>query len=80
MAQLLIRDLNESTVKRLKTMARRHGRSVQGEVKLLVEEAVASNARREQFWSRAEKIREKLAATGREFPDSAELIREDRDR
>ena len=33
---------------------------------------------REAFWSTVDRIRQKLA--GRSFPDSADLIREDRDR
>lgn len=32
----------------------------------------------EAFWSMVDRIRQKLA--GRSFPDSADLIREDRDR
>ncbi|HEY7330728.1 MAG TPA: hypothetical protein VH592_24015 [Gemmataceae bacterium] len=31
-------------------------------------------------WERADTIRQRLAATGRDFSDSAQLIREDRDR
>ncbi len=31
-------------------------------------------------WARADAIRQRLAASGRTFSDSAELIREDRDR
>ncbi len=35
--------------------------------------------RKAEFWRKADAFREALAATGKEFSDSAELIREDRD-
>jgi len=41
---------------------------------------VLLNAERAEFWSRIEKLRQGLAATGVKFTDSAELIREDRER
>ena len=37
MAQVLIRDLDESTVESLKTIAANHGRSLQTELKLALE-------------------------------------------
>lgn len=37
MPQLLIRDLDAGTVERLKLRAQRHGRSLQGEVKAILE-------------------------------------------
>ena len=80
MAQLLIRDLKETTLRRLKTLAKRHGRSLQGEVKLIVEEAAETGVKWDEFRARAEQWQKKLAATGVKFGDSAELIREDRDR
>lgn len=77
MAQILIRGLTEDTVKRLKDRARRAGRSLQGEVKRLLERE-ARTMSIDDALDRAEKIRRQFA--GREFSDSAELIREDRDR
>jgi plasmid stability protein len=80
MAQLLIRDLKETTIRRLKGLAKRHGRSLQGEVKLIVEEAAESKMTWSEFRSKARQWQERLAATGVQFGDSAELIREDRER
>ena len=76
MADILVRDLPPQTVERLKNRARQHGRSLQSEVKLILEEAGTfslGEARKV-----AEQWRQRL--TGRVHSDSAELIREDRDR
>jgi len=76
MAQLLIRDLEPGLVERLKSRARQHGRSLQEEVKAILKAAVPlsmNEARRI-----AEQWQQRLA--GRISGDSADLIREDRDR
>ena len=78
MAQILVRNLEKDTVDRLKERARKNGRSLQAEVKMIIEqEAKAPTVDRETALADLEKIRKKLK--GRKFPDSAELIREDRD-
>ena len=77
MAQVLVRQLNKKVVDRLKRRAREHGRSLQSEVKTILEEAVPDY---EGAWKRIELIRTKLKRSGRKFSDSADLIREDRDR
>jgi len=76
MARILIRDLDDETVGRLKDRARRHGRSLQGEARLILTHAAGltfDDARK-----LARRWHKKLA--GREFPDSTHLIREDRRR
>jgi plasmid stability protein len=76
MAQVLVRDLDSVVVERLKVRARQHGRSLQSEVKAILEAAAPisiSEARR-----LAEEWQRRLA--GRIHGDSSELIREDRDR
>jgi plasmid stability protein len=77
MAQVLVRQLNKKVVDRLKRRAREHGRSLQSEVKTILEEAVPDY---EGAWKRIEFIRTKLQRSGRKFSDSADLIREDRAR
>jgi plasmid stability protein len=77
MAQVLVRDLDADVVERLKERARRHGRSLQKETKAILEDA-ASRYTMEEAREAAERIRRRLA--GRTFSDSAELIREDRER
>jgi plasmid stability protein len=76
MAQVLVRDLDSVVVERLKVRAHQHGRSLQSEVKAILEAAAPismSEARR-----LAEEWQRRLA--GRIHGDSSELIREDRDR
>lgn len=65
------------TIDRLKDLSKQHNRSLQGEAKLIPEEA-AQQMTMEEFKARAQKWRKRLS--GRKFSDSAELIREDRDR
>ena len=77
MAQVLVRDLDADVVERLKDRASRHGRSLQKETKAILEEA-SRRYGMEEARRVAEEWHERLA--GRTFSDSAELIREDRDR
>ncbi len=77
MAQLLVRDLDEATLARLKERARRNRRSLQRAAKAILDAAAPRYTRAEalavfQSWQ--------SRFAGRAFSDSAELIREDRDR
>lgn len=76
MTQVLIRDLEPEVIEKLKNRAKRHSRSLQKELKVILQEA----AKLDMLSARqlAERIRKKLS--GRQFTDSAELIREDRNR
>ena len=76
MPDILVRDLDRVLVDRLKESAERHGRSLQKEVKAILAEAVPFS--RKQAIEVARYWQKKLA--GRKHTDSAELIREDRDR
>jgi len=79
MAQILVRNLDEEVVARLKERARKEGRSLQSKVRQILEEAANSpQLDMETARKRIEKLRERFK--GRKFPDSVELIREDRDR
>lgn len=76
MADILVRDLEPKLISRLKSRAKRNGRSLQGEAKSILEAAAgytmpeaASAARR---WQRS--------LSRRRFADSAALVREDRRR
>ena len=76
MPDILVRGLDAKVVKRLKERARQHGRSLQGEAKLLLEQAAGAGP--EEIGAMLDGWKERLA--GRRFADSADLIREDRDR
>lgn len=75
MPQLLIRNLDEATMESLKERARRHNRSLQGEVKLILE----ASARQPDEAPLAIAERWQGYFAGRTFSDSTELVREDRD-
>ena len=76
MAQLLIRDIDPSTLKRLKQSAKLHKRSLQGELKSIVETATKITMAEARVKSKAWHKR----LSGRAFNDSAALLREDRNR
>jgi len=77
MAQLLVRDLDPAVVARLKDKARQNQRSLQGEVKAILEEA-AARATHAEAMAVIDKWRRRWG--DRVFSESAELLREDRDR
>ena len=76
MAQILVRELPSGVVARLKKRAKSSGRSLQSEVKMILEDAARTDPG--EAWQIADRIR--AGFRGRRFPNSADLIREDRDR
>lgn len=76
MAKVLIRDLDERVVDRLKKRATRNGRSLQAELQRVVERAAATDIAESR--DVAARIRRKLA--DRKHSDSAALLAEDRRR
>lgn len=76
MAQVLVRDLDDATVETLKRRARRKSRSLQAELKEILEDAASAEA----FDTESELERIRSLFEGRSFNDSAELVREDRGR
>ena len=76
MPEVLVRDLKADVVARLKERARRHGRSLQTELK----EILIHASRQDPLQARtiANRIRRRLA--GRTHSDSVELLAEDRAR
>ncbi|NJD69591.1 MAG: hypothetical protein C3F12_13080 [Candidatus Methylomirabilota bacterium] len=77
MAQLLVRNLNDRVVERLKSRAAQHKRSLQAEAKTILEEAVPDAG---AAWKRIDRMFNRFKRSGRRFSDSALLIREDRNR
>ena len=79
MAQILVRNLDAGVVRKLKERARKAGRSLQAEARFILEkEANSPQVDMETARKLAEEFRKKFK--GRKFSDSADLIREDRDR
>jgi plasmid stability protein len=78
MSQLLISDIGEELLARLRERAARNARTVEAEAREILTEAVQLS--QGDPWVEVDAIYNELAATGRTFGDSVELLREDRDR
>jgi plasmid stability protein len=76
MVQVLVRDLEAEVVARLKARAKRQGRSLQAELKEILEQA----SRQSLVDARALAARIRRQLAGRSHSDSAELLAEDRAR
>lgn len=74
MPDMLIRNLDEKTLERLKARAERNRRSLQGEAKYLLEQAAGA----EDIAGMLDRWRARFQ--GRSLESSSDLIREDRDR
>lgn len=79
MAQILVRDLDDAVVERLKARAKANHRSLQGEVKAILEREVPPHMTPDEMVQAIEYWQDRWRRLGRTFSDSAELIREDRD-
>lgn len=76
MAEVLVRDLKADVVTRLKARAKRNGRSLQAELKDIIQ--TASRQRAIDATALAARIRQRLR--GRSHTDSVALLAEDRAR
>lgn len=76
MAQVLIRNLDPQAVATLKKSARESGRSLEAELRLILEDE--ARRRSVDFWRLADEFRARFA--DRQWSDSVDLIREDRER
>jgi len=71
---LLVRDLDDEVIRRLKRRAAAHGRSAEAEHRAILEEAL--RGRTEERLTAARRFLGEIADGG---PDSAEMIRAERD-
>jgi plasmid stability protein len=78
MADVLIRDVPDAVLDRLKEKAERRGRSLEEEVRELLVQATPPEPNRKGFHELAAEMRARYA--GRPQTDTLELLREDRDR
>lgn len=76
MPNVLVRDVDEKVLEKLKTKATRNGRSLQREVQIILTDAASFPTLSDAEVAR--KIKDSLR--GRQHSDSAELLREDRNR
>lgn len=78
MAELVLNDVENDLLDRLQMRATRHGRTPAEEAKAILLKAL--HGRGEELWEPVDAIYHRLATSGRTFSDSADLLREDRDR
>ena len=76
MPNILVRDISDSALDKLKNAAKRSNRSLQQELKELIEHRALHVSA--DLGSQAETIREKLRKKGRKHTDSTGLLRKDR--
>lgn len=78
MADVLIRNIDKETLKKLKERAKSNNRSLQEELRELVDSYAKPDV--EETRSRVNDILVKYKASGKSFPDSGEELSEDRNR
>ncbi len=78
MGQLLISGLDPQVMAVLGNRAASHGRTIEGEARQILTEAIGTPHGNE--WTEVDAIRERLAASSRTFSDSVEMLAEDRGR
>jgi plasmid stability protein len=76
MSQIIVRNLDADVVDRLKERAKRHGRSLESEARTILTRSAGLNP--EQAKKVAFQWHKKLA--GQPFPDTTDLLRQDRGR
>lgn len=77
MAQIIVRNITQETVDSLKAIARQNHRSLEAEVRFLIEDAARRRLSREEFIAFANEVAQR---NGPQTTDSVDLIRADRER
>jgi plasmid stability protein len=79
MAQVVVREIDDGIFAALKSRAKRHGRSLEAEIRIVLSEA-ARHHDTKKVWAAIDRFHAKLKRSRRHFADSASLIRVDRKR
>jgi plasmid stability protein len=82
MAQILVENLDPVILEKLETIAKQHGRSLQEELKHILQQAseTAYHTGGDMEQARQVVAQAQVRYAGKTFSDSSELIREDRER
>ena len=78
MAELILTGLEDRILHQLRERATRHGRTPTEEAKAILAETL--HRKGSDAWASVDAIYHRLAASGRTFSNSADLLHEDRDR
>ena len=76
MANVLLRDIPEEVLNRLKDMAKAHNRSLQQELRVVLENTAGQTL--PHVLQKTSELRKQLRKKAIRFTDSAKLLREDR--
>ena len=76
MANVLLRDIPGEVLNRLKNMAKAHNRSLQQELRVVLENTAGQTL--PDVFQKASELRKELRKKAVRFTDSARLLREDR--
>jgi plasmid stability protein len=76
MANVFLRDIPEEVLNRLKDMAKAHNRSLQQELRVVLEKTAGQTL--PDVFQKASELRKALRKKAIRFTDSAKLLREDR--
>ena len=78
MPRLTIQNLDETLWQRLRAWAAAHGQTPEAEAEAILAQTLGRG--RDEVWHKVDAIHDRLAASGRTFSDSTEILREDRER
>lgn len=78
MPNILIRNIEKETLDRLKDLAKNNNRSLQEELKELLE--MHSGVKQDRAIELVQELQKKYKATGKVFPDSSEELSKDKQR
>jgi len=78
MPELVLTDVADAVLHQLQERATHHGRTPAEEAKAILAESLRGN--RSDAWAPVDAIYHRLEDSGQTFSDSADLLREDRDR
>lgn len=80
MAQIVIRNIPDHVMDAFRKLTKRRGTSLEQEVRDLIANAVTQDTRLRRFRTASQRQMNRFREEGRTFSDSADLIREDRER
>jgi plasmid stability protein len=78
MAELVLTEVNERILYHLRARAAGHGRTPEEEAKAILSDALEGEE--QDVWAQVDALYRHFTASARTFSDSADLLREDRDR
>jgi plasmid stability protein len=79
MPRVVVREIDDDTFAALKSRAKRQGRSLEAEIRIILDEA-ARHQNTKKVWAAIDRFHARLKRSRRRFADSAPLIRQDRKR